>query len=153
MIIIIVHEWGHFIASRLCGVYVEEFAVGMGPKILSRVSKKGTIYSWRVFPIGGFCRMRGEEEAVDEEGSFSRASVWQRMAIVAAGPFMNFVLAMLLVMIFTGMYGYVDTKIVEVEESNHVPGLIANIGCRISRKTHGNACKNRFQANVCHNRI
>lgn len=125
MIIIVVHEWGHFIASRLCGVYVEEFAVGMGPKILSRVSKKGTVYSWRVFPIGGFCRMRGEEEAVDEEGSFSRATVWQRMAIVAAGPLMNFVLAMLLVMIFTGMYGYVDTKIMEVEEG--YPAMEAGI--------------------------
>lgn len=116
MIIIVVHEWGHFIASRLCGVYVEEFAVGMGPKILSRVSKKGTIYSWRLFPIGGFCRMRGEEEAVDEEGSFSRASVWQRMAIVAAGPLMNFMLGMILVLFFTGMYGYVDTRIINVEE-------------------------------------
>ena len=115
MVIIVVHEWGHFIAARLCGVYVEEFAVGMGPKILGRTSKKGTLYAWRLFPIGGFCRMRGEEESSTEEGSFSKASVWRRMAIVAAGPLMNFVLAMALMMVFTAGYGYIDTRIESVE--------------------------------------
>ncbi len=115
MIIIVVHEWGHFIAARLCGVYVEEFAVGMGPKIIGRTTKKGTLVAWRLFPVGGFCRMRGEEEASDEPGSFSEASVWRRMAIVAAGPLMNFVLAMALMMAFTGAYGYIDTKIESVE--------------------------------------
>lgn len=115
MIIIVVHEWGHFIAARLCGVYVEEFAVGMGPKILGRTSKKGTLYAWRLFPVGGFCRMRGEEETSTEEGSFSEASVWRRMAIVVAGPLMNFVLAMALMMAFTGAYGYIDTRIESVE--------------------------------------
>ena len=117
MIIIVVHEWGHFIAARACGVYVEEFAVGMGPKIVGGTSKKGTLYVWRVFPIGGYCRMRGEEEEVDEEGSFSRASVWRRMIIVAAGPFMNFVLAMILVLILTCSYGYIDTRIESVDEA------------------------------------
>ncbi len=116
MIIIVVHEWGHFIAARLCGVFVEEFSLGMGPKLLSHTSKKGTLYTWRLLPIGGYCRMRGEEEDVDEEGSFSRASVWRRMAIVAAGPLMNFILAMALVLFFNGVYGYVDTTIMAVEK-------------------------------------
>ena len=115
MIIIVVHEYGHFLAARACGVYVEEFAVGMGPKILGHTSKKGTLYAWRLFPIGGFCRMRGEEEEVAEEGSFSEASVWRRFIIVAAGPFMNFVLAMVLMIVLTGAYGFVDTRIESVE--------------------------------------
>lgn len=131
MIIIVVHEWGHFIAARLCGVYVEEFALGMGPKLIGHVSKKGTLYSWRLFPIGGYCRMRGEEEDVDEEGSFSRAGVWQRMAIVAAGPLMNFVLSMVLVMIFAGMYGYVDTRISDVEVGSPAAEAGMEVGDRI----------------------
>lgn len=115
MIIIVVHEWGHFIAARSCDVYVEEFAIGMGPKLLGRKSKKGTLYAWRLFPIGGFCRMRGEEEAVDEEGSFSKATVGRRMIIVAAGPLMNFVLALVLMMVLTCSYGYIDTRIESVD--------------------------------------
>ena len=115
MIIIVVHEFGHFIAARACGVYVEEFAVGMGPKIVGRTTKKGTLVAWRLFPIGGFCRMRGEEEESTEEGSFSEASVGRRFLIVAAGPIMNFVLALILMIILTGAYGFVDTKIESVE--------------------------------------
>ena len=61
-VLIAVHEWGHFIAARLCGVTVHEFAIGMGPRILWKTSKKsGTVYSLRAFPLGGFVSMMGEQ--------------------------------------------------------------------------------------------
>lgn len=125
MIIVLVHEWGHFFVARKCGVFVEEFAFGMGPKLFGHTSKKGTLYSFRVFPLGGFCRMKGEEESVDEAGSYSNCKIWQRIAIVAAGPIMNFVLALVLLMIFTGIYGYADTRVASVEEN--YPAMAAGL--------------------------
>ncbi|MBQ7063331.1 MAG: RIP metalloprotease RseP [Firmicutes bacterium] len=109
---IMIHEWGHYIMARKNGVTVNEFAFGMGPRILSHTSKKtGTIYSWRAFPIGGFCSMLGEDEAVQEEGSFSEKSVWARMAIVAGGPFMNILMAYLLSVVLIIMSGYYTTEV------------------------------------------
>lgn len=109
---IMIHEWGHYIMARKNGVTVNEFAFGMGPRILRHTSKKtGTIYSWRAFPIGGFCSMLGEDEAVQEEGSFSEKSVWARMAIVAGGPFMNILMAYLLSVVLIMMSGYYTTEV------------------------------------------
>jgi regulator of sigma E protease len=117
-VIVLVHEWGHFRMARHHGVTVEEFAVGMGPKLCSKTSKKGTEYSLRAFPIGGFCRMTGEEEAVDEPGSFSTKSVGARISIVAAGPIMNFVLAMVLLIAITMGYGYITRTVAAVESGS-----------------------------------
>lgn len=114
-VIVVVHEGGHFLMARRHGVTVEEFAVGMGPKLFSKKSKKGTEYSLRLVPIGGFCKMTGEEEAVDDPGSFSTKSVGARISIVAAGPIMNFILAMLLLIIITMGYGYVTRNVASVE--------------------------------------
>ena len=111
-LMVLIHEWGHFIVARKNGVFVEEFALGMGPKIVGHTSKKtGTLYSWRLIPMGGFCRMLGEEEASDKEGSFSSKSVWARLAIVAAGPVMNIVMAFVLTVIVMACSGYYTTEI------------------------------------------
>lgn len=58
-VIVLVHEWGHFIVARRVGVVVQEFAIGMGPKLIGHTSKKGTLYSLRLLPIGGYCKMLG----------------------------------------------------------------------------------------------
>lgn len=96
-VLVIVHEFGHFIVAKKCGVWVEEFAVGMGKKICSKQIGE-TEYSLRLFPLGGFCRLHGEtEEGEITERSFLAKSVWARMAIMAAGPIMNFLLAIVLI--------------------------------------------------------
>ena len=85
--LILIHELGHFTVARLCGVKVNEFAVGMGPKIFSKVSKKSGIrYSIRALPIGGYVSMEGEGEASDDKDALCNKNVWQRIAITAAGP-------------------------------------------------------------------
>ena len=117
-IIVVVHEGGHFWMARHHGVTVEEFAVGMGPKLCGKKSKKGTLYSLRLIPIGGFCKMTGEDEAVDDPGSFSSKSIGARISIVAAGPIMNFILAMVLLLVFTMGYGYVTRQVAKVEEGS-----------------------------------
>lgn len=96
-VLIFIHEFGHFIMARLCKVKVKEFAIGMGPRLFSWNSKKhGTRYGVRAFPIGGFVSMEGEDESSDDEGAFCNKSIWQRMAIVLTGPFMNLALGFIL---------------------------------------------------------
>ena len=91
---IFIHELGHFLAARACGVAIREFAVGMGPKLFSWQSKKyDTQYALRLLPIGGYVSMVGEDDDSDDENAFHRKNVWQKMAIIVAGPLMNIVLA------------------------------------------------------------
>ena len=128
-IIVIIHEWGHMRAARACGVYVEEFAVGMGPKLCG-FNKKGTLYTIRLLPLGGFCRMTDESE--DGKTGFNDVSVWKRMIICIAGPFMNFVLAVA-VMIVLGMVTNVSTtQVASVREGSPAQAAGIEAGDRIT---------------------
>ena len=98
-VLIAVHEWGHFIAARLCGVRVLEFSLGMGPLLWKKESKKGTLLSLRALPIGGFCAMEGEDTASDDPAAFGNAAPWKRLLILVAGAAMNFILGLLLVLL------------------------------------------------------
>lgn len=95
-LIIIIHEGGHFAAARLMKIRVNEFSIGMGPKIFS-FTKGETKYSLRWILFGGYCAMEGEDEDSDENGSFSKKSVGARMFVVAAGAVMNLILGFLIV--------------------------------------------------------
>ena len=96
-VLIFIHELGHFLTARACGVEVKEFAVGMGPTIFSWNSKKyGTKYGLRLLPIGGFVSMEGEDEESGSEHAFCNQKVWKRMLIVCAGPAMNLILGFIL---------------------------------------------------------
>lgn len=97
--LITVHEYGHFIVARLCGVKVLRFSFGFG-KVLARWhDKQGTEYAWSLFPLGGYVKMldesEGEVPASERHLAFNNKSVWARIAIVVAGPFFNFLLAFL----------------------------------------------------------
>lgn len=97
-LIVFIHEFGHFITAKKCGVQVNEFALGMGPKLIQ--FKKGeTLYTLRLFPIGGFCSMEGEDTESDSERAFGNKPVWQRMIVVVAGAFNNIVLGLIMMMI------------------------------------------------------
>ncbi len=99
-LLIFIHEGGHFLFARLFKVSVKEFAIGMGPKILSKTSKKsGIAYSLRLFPIGGFVSMVGEDEESDDPNAFNKKPVWQRIIIVAAGAATNLIVGMLVMSI------------------------------------------------------
>ena len=94
--IILFHELGHFLLAKKNGIIVTEFSLGMGPRLLSR-EYKGTRYSLKLLPIGGSCAMLGEDtDEEDVSGTFNNASVWGRIAVVAAGPVFNFILAFVL---------------------------------------------------------
>ncbi len=97
-LIIFIHEFGHFMTAKKCGVKVNEFALGMGPKLL-KFQKGETLYSLRAFPIGGFCAMEGEDAESDDKRAFGNQAVWKRMIIVVAGAVMNILLGFVLMMI------------------------------------------------------
>ncbi len=110
-LIIIIHELGHFTVAKLCGIRVDEFAVGMGPVIFKK-QKGDTIYTIRLLPIGGFCAM-GEDEERCTPDSFRQKPVWARMATIAAGAVMNLVLGFILSLILLLVEGgAVSTQIV-----------------------------------------
>lgn len=103
-VIIAIHEFGHFIVAKLCGIRVNKFAIGMGPVILKKQGKE-TEYSLRLLPVGGFCAMEGEDTSSDDPRAFNKKSVPKRMAVVVAGAVMNIVLGFLLIVITTLLYG------------------------------------------------
>ena len=109
-IVIAVHEFGHFIVAKLSGVKVHEFALGMGPKLF-QIKKGETEYTLRLLPIGGYVKMEGEDEDSDDERSFGKRSGWIKIAIVAAGAFMNFVLAIIVFTIYSYNVGVPTTTI------------------------------------------
>ncbi len=95
-IIIFIHEFGHFIFAKLFKVKVNEFALGFGPTIL-KFQKGETKYALRIFPIGGFCAMEGEDSGSDDERSINKKPVWQRFIIIAAGAVFNLILGLILI--------------------------------------------------------
>ncbi len=112
-LLIIVHEFGHFIAAKACGVKVNEFSIGMGPAFFKR-QKGETLYSLRIFPIGGFCAMEGEDEDSDDERAFNRKPAWQRAIVLAAGALMNLITAVILMIIIAFWSGQATTVIDQV---------------------------------------
>ena len=97
-VLIAVHEWGHYIAARICGVTVHEFAIGMGPKLYHK-EKNGCLYTLRLLPIGGYCALEGEEEEFDDPHSLNNQGFWKKVLIFAAGAGMNFVAGFLIILL------------------------------------------------------
>lgn len=118
-LIIIVHEGGHFAAARLMKIKVNEFSIGMGPKIFS-FTKGKTKYSLRWILFGGYCAMEGEDEASSEAGSFSSKSVPARMLVVVAGALMNLLLGFLIIVCIISNQNLVGTTTVAKFDDNAV---------------------------------
>ena len=93
--LVLIHEGGHFLVAKLFKIKVNEFAIGFGPVIFTK-QKGETRYALRLIPLGGFVDMEGEAERSDAEGSFSKASIWKRIAVVSAGAIVNIIFGLLL---------------------------------------------------------
>lgn len=113
-IVVFVHELGHYLVGRWCGIHADVFSVGFGPELFGRNDRRGTRWKLSLIPLGGYVKFRGDEnatslpsgaadiQATEREGSFAAASLWRRAATVAAGPVANFILA---IVIFSVMFG------------------------------------------------
>ena len=125
-VLITVHEAGHFLAARLCGIEVQEFAMGMGPALISRTSRKGTKFSLRALPIGGFCQFYGEDEDTKDGQGFNDYPVWKRALTVVSGPAMNFILAIAVIVVYLSLWGLpmVVPRVAELESNAQMAGLM-----------------------------
>lgn len=110
LLVVMLHEFGHFTVAKLSGIKVNEFSIGMGPKLFQK-QKGETSYSLRALPIGGYVAMEGEEESSHDPRSFNNAPILKRMAVVLAGAFMNFILAFLAFTIIFSIFGYGSNEI------------------------------------------
>lgn len=126
-ILVLVHEFGHFALAKLNGVKVEEFSIGMGPKLFS-VKGKETVYLIKALPIGGYTKMLGENEDNKDERAFSSKSPIRKLSIVIAGPIMNLLLGILLFGIIASSRGYL-TPVIE--------NVVANQPAAVAGLSHG----------------
>ncbi|MFU0833448.1 MAG: Regulator of sigma-W protease RasP [Oscillospiraceae bacterium] len=114
---IFIHEFGHFFTAKLCGIRVNEFAIGMGPTLF-HIQGKETRYSLRLLPIGGFCAMEGEDQESSDERAFGKKPVWKRLLVVIMGAVMNIVFGLVLMMIILGQETAFSSTTISQFESN-----------------------------------
>lgn len=105
LIMITVHEAGHYFVGKLFKFKINEFAIGMGPALFKRKLKSGEFFSVRALPLGGFCAFDGEDDDKEDENSFNRKKPWQRILVLLAGATMNYLLALVVIAITFGVYG------------------------------------------------
>lgn len=130
LFVVLFHEFGHFIVAKSVGIKVNEFSIGMGPKIFQK-EKGETKYSLRLLPIGGYVSMEGEDEASDDPRGFEKVSAPKRIAVVAAGAFMNFLLAIIVFTIVAFSVGVPVTVVANMDEGTPAAESGLAVGDRI----------------------
>ena len=116
LLVILIHEFGHFIVAKMNGVSVLEFSIGMGPKLFQKESN-GTLYSLRLLPVGGYCQLEGEDEENDSPNSLNNQSPFVRLKVILAGAIMNFILAFILLILLMSV-SRVSTEVSGVLENS-----------------------------------
>lgn len=134
-VVVISHEFGHFLLAKANGIHVLEFSVGMGPDIFS-FRRKGTKYSLKLLPIGGACMFEGEDglqakEGEISEGSFLHAKVWARISTVVAGPVFNFILGFIIALVMVNLIALRDPVATDVTEGGAAEAAGMQAGDRI----------------------
>ena len=111
MVMITVHELGHYIVGKIFKFKINEFSIGFGPALFKRERADGEVFAIRLIPLGGYCAFAGEDDDAVQEGDFNSKKPWQRILVLVAGAFMNFVTAILIAGLFFGIYGCPTYKV------------------------------------------
>ncbi len=120
LIMITVHEFGHYIVGKAFKFKINEFAIGMGPAIYKRENKKtGEVFSVRALPLGGFCAFEGEDEDSNNENAFNNKEPWKRILVLVAGATMNLIVGVLVLILSVGIYGQISIKTYDVKPDNN----------------------------------
>lgn len=117
-LLIVFHEYGHFFLARKNGIKVDEFCIGLGPTLFKK-NVGDTSFSLKLFPVGGACIMRGEDESSNDERAFCNKSVWQRMSVIIAGPLFNIILALIFSFCLVSVRG-IDRPIINNVSANSI---------------------------------
>lgn len=119
MVMITIHETGHYLAGKILKFNIEEFSIGMGPKIFSKTMKSGEIFSIRWIPLGGYCAFKGEDEdGKEEEGSFNTFAPWKRVIVLFCGAFFNFLSGIIFTLILLVSVGSGIAKVTDIVATN-----------------------------------
>lgn len=137
LLLVVIHEFGHFIFAKINGIKVNEFAIGFGPKLF-KFQKGETVYSVNLIPLGGYCAMEGEDEESDNPRAFSKKAPWRRFTVVAAGAVFNLLLGVILVAVSlapgelfgTNIVAKFDEKAVSVQSGLEVGDEILKVDGR-----------------------
>ena len=144
--LIFIHEGGHFLVAKLCKVKVNEFAIGFGPTIWKKQGNE-TKYALRLIPLGGFVSMEGEVESSEQEGSFSKASIPRRIAIVAAGALVNIVFGLMVYFILMSSTGNYITNVIDSTVDNYAAQQVGIKQGDAIVEFNGNKVKNKYDLN------
>lgn len=116
LVMITVHEFGHYVAGRALGFKINEFSIGFGPAIFKRKSSKsGQLFAVRAFPLGGYCAFEGEDEEGESEGAFNKQHPFKRIVVLIAGAGFNYLLAIIIILISTFAFGQMAYRVNAVE--------------------------------------
>ena len=119
LVLITVHEFGHFIAGKIFGFKINEFAIGFGPKLYSRTNKKtGEVFSVRLLPLGGYCAFEGEDEENPSKDAFNNKEPWKRLIVLVSGVLFNFIFGIITAAIFLMVNGYAVAHITDFSPNN-----------------------------------
>lgn len=127
LVLITVHELGHFIAGKIFGFKINEFAIGFGPKLYSKTNKKtGEVFSIRLLPLGGFCAFEGEDEDNPNKDAFNNQKPWKRLIVLVSGVLFNFIFGIVTATIFLMVNGYAVVHITDFSPNNinYTSGLL-----------------------------
>ncbi len=120
MVMVVIHELGHYVAGKKLGFKVEEFGIGFGPPIFRKVSAKtGEVFTIRPIPLGGFCNFEGEDEEKHSPTAFNNQEPWKRLIVLFSGAFMNFVSALVLITLFFTFYGQLLPSVHSLYEDSY----------------------------------
>ena len=136
-VIILFHEWGHFLLAKKNGIRVNEFCLGLGPTIVG-FTRGETKYSIKLLPFGGACMMEGEDGESDDQRSFNSKSPLARISVVVAGPVFNFLMAFVFSVILIGCHGFVEPVVKDVMEGYPAQESGITAGDRITKLDHKN---------------
>ena len=118
LLMVMIHEFGHYIAGKILGFKINEFSVGFGPKILKKKKKNGELFSLRVIPLGGYCAFDGEDENSNSPTAFNNQKPWKRLIVLFSGAFFNFLSAIIFSYILLVSFGYEDVSVKTISNTS-----------------------------------
>lgn len=127
MLLILVHEFGHYIAGKILKFKINEFAVGFGPAILQKTKANGEKISLRVFPLGGYCAFEGEDEESEKEGAFNDQKPWKRLIVLFAGVFFNFIFGIITSVVYLSFASYSLPEVIQLSDQNTNPFMVGDV--------------------------
>ena len=124
LMMVTIHEFGHYVAGKLLGFKINEFSIGFGPSLFSHKCKSGEYFSIRIIPLGGYCAFEGEENDSENSGAFMKQKPWKRLIVLFNGAFFNFISAILFCFIMLVSVGYDIPKVYEVDPVVRVDSVV-----------------------------